>query len=341
MDATGNPTEGRRAYDVVAVGSAIVDLLALVDHPTLSGTGLEPGTMTLIDQAEAERLWGLVDGGTLVAGGSAANTTVGVAALGGGAALVGRVGSDELGAAFAENLIGTGVAFREMPAGTAGGPTGRCVILVTPDGQRTMRTFLGVAPMLEPHHIDESVLDGAAFAYLEGYLWDAPSARPAIERAIELGRRAGAQVALSLSDPGCVVRHRDEWNELVSAGRIDVLFANEQEVLRLTGAADVTAAASSVGALVPTAALTMGPAGSLVVHEAAVSTVAAHPVGHVVDTTGAGDQYAAGFMLGAARGLDPSDCARLGGLAAADVISALGARPHGDLLAAARAEGLL
>ena len=325
---------------VVAVGSAIVDLLALVDDQTLAATGLEPGTMTLIDRDEADRLWSLAEGGTLMAGGSAANTCVGVAALGAGAALVGRVGGDELGAAFQENIVDAGVAFRSHDE-SGEGPTGRCLILVTPDGQRTMRTFLGVAPMLEPRHVDDSLLRGAAFVYLEGYLWDAPSAGPALSRAIEDGRRGGAQIALSLSDPGCVERHREEWTDLLTAGVVDVLFANEQEVLRLTGAPGLEAAAQAVSEYVRTAALTRGAEGSLVVSDGRTITVEAHPVTHVVDTTGAGDLYAAGFMVGATRGLDPEHCARLGGLAAADVISALGARPHGDLLAAARAGGLL
>ena len=328
-------------FDVVAIGSAIVDLLALVDDATLAATGLEPGTMTLVDEDEADRLWAMAEGKALVAGGSAANTCAGVAALGGRVALVGRVGDDELGRAFAENLVAAGVEFPGADAGAADGLTGRCLILVTPDGQRTMRTFLGVAPMLEARHVDDSVLDGATFVYLEGYLWDAPAAGPALTRAIELGRAAGAQVALSLSDPGCVERHAKEWTDLLADGVVDVLFANEQEALRLTDRDDLSTAAADIGRLVPAALLTRGPDGCLVVRDGKSTPVAAHPVDHVVDTTGAGDLFAAGYMVGAARGLDPVDCARLGGLAAADVISALGARPHGDVLAAAQAASLL
>ena len=324
----------------MALGSAIVDLLALVDPPTLAETGLVPGTMTLIDADEAERLWSVADGGALVAGGSAANTCVGVAALGGSVAFVGRVGDDDLGRAFAEDLALAGVVF-EAPPAAEDAATARCVIFVTPDGERTMRTFLGAAPLLDVHCVDDSLMAGVGHVYLEGYLWDGPAAAPALHRAVEAGRSGGSKVALSLSDPGCVERHREEFSELLRAGTVDLVFGNEAEVTTLTGESSFEAAAAAVAKLVPMAALTRGPAGSVVVRGADSWAVPAAPVHQVVDTTGAGDLYAAGFLVGAARGLHPVGCARLGSLAAGDVISALGARPHGEIEAAAREAGLL
>ena len=332
--------KGGSGLDVVALGSAIVDLLALVDPPTLAATGLVPGTMTLIDADEAERLWSVADGGALVAGGSAANTCVGVAALGGRVAFVGRVGDDDLGRAFADDLALAGVTF-EAPPAVPGAPTARCVIFVTPDGERTMRTFLGAAPLLDVHCVDDSLVAGVGYIYLEGYLWDGPAAAPALHRAIEAGRAEGSRVALSLSDPGCVERHGDEFSELLRSGAVDLVFGNEAEVTALTGQQSFGAAAAAMAKLVPMAALTRGPAGSVVVRGADTWPVPAAPVHRVVDTTGAGDLYAAGFLVGAVRGLHPVGCARLGGLAAADVISALGARPHGEIEASAREAGLL
>ena len=325
---------------MVALGSALVDLLALVDEETLAATGLVPGTMTLIDDEEVERLWLVAEGGALVAGGSAANTCAGVAALGQRCAFVGRVGEDDLGRAFADDLALAGVDFEAPPAVPDAG-TGRCVIFVTPDGERTMRTYLGSAPLLDVHCVDDSLVAGADFVYLEGYLWDGPAAAPALHRAMDAGRDAGSRTALSLSDPGCVERHREEFLALLEAGGVDLLFGNEAEVTTLTGEKEFDVAAETVGKLVETAALTRGPAGSVVVHGGRAWAVPAEPVGRVVDTTGAGDLYAAGFLVGAALGLDPERCGRLGGLAAADVISALGARPHGDIRAMARDAGLL
>lgn len=335
----GAAPEGGR-FDVVGLGSAIVDLIATVDHAVLRATGLTPGTMTLVDAEEAERLWEHTAGAAVVAGGSAANTCAGVAALGGSVAFVGRVGDDELGRSFAEDLRAAGVAFEApAPAGTVG--TGRCTVFVTPDGERTMRTYLGAAPLLDVHCVDEAVVGGADFVYLEGYLWDAPDAGPAVARAMEVARRGGGRVALSLSDPGCVERHRSDLQALLEDGAVDVLFGNESEALELTGAASLEGAAGVIGTQVAVAALTRGPGGCLVVADGASVGVPAHRVERVVDTTGAGDLFAAGFLLGLARRLGPADCARLGGLAAADVISAVGARPHSDIRAAAAAQGLI
>lgn len=348
---------GFDGFDVVAVGSAIVDLLVRVGAADVAAAGLEPGTMTLIDAPEADRLWGHFgsgpggeddtgggDGGrgaevSVVAGGSAANTAVGVAALGGRSALVGRVGADPLGAAYVADLARAGVVFEAPPAMDSAG-SGRCFIIVTPDGERTMRTYLGAAPQLGPECVPEPLLEGTGFVYLEGYLWDAPAAAGALTRAVEGARSSGARIALSLSDPGCVERHRDAFEEMIRSGQVDLLFANESEITRLWGVSDIAAAAEATRPHCPTAALTLGSRGSVVIAGESTVRVPA-PAVEVVDTTGAGDLYAAGFMVGMCRGLDPGTSARLGALAARDIISALGARPHGDIRAAARAEGLL
>ena len=328
-------------YDVVALGSAIVDLITLVDQPTLAATGLPPGTMTLVDADEAARLWSHASGrASLVAGGSAANTCAGVAALGGRAALVGRTGDDELGSAFADDLRSTGVDF-SAPAPAEGIGTGRCTIFVTPDGERTMRTYLGAAPLLDETCVDAAVLGGARYIYLEGYLWDAPASAGARARAVADGRAEGARIALTLSDPGCVERHRDEIRSLLATGDVDLLFGNDVEARQLTGAVSFAAAAATLGGQVEMCALTRGAAGAVVVHHGTSEEVPAHPVERVVDTTGAGDLFAGGFLVGLATGLAPADAARLGALAAADIISAEGARPHSDIRAAARAAGLL
>ncbi|MHB1855564.1 MAG: adenosine kinase [Acidimicrobiales bacterium] len=332
-------------FDVVALGSAIVDLLVPVSPQTVADAGLEPGTMTLIDEAEAERLWGHFGaGGQVVAGGSAANTAVGVAALGRRAALVGRVGGDDLGSAYAEDLARAGVSFEvgpgpAVPPSPSGG-TGRCYIIVTPDGQRTMRTYLGSAPDIAPAAVDAALAGGAGFVYLEGYLWDAPAAAGALQRAVSAAGAAGARRALTLSDPGCVERNRDGFLELIGAGAVDVLFANESEITGLWGTGDFEVAVAQTRAHCPLAALTRGAEGSVVVGPEDTLVVPAVPAG-VVDTTGAGDLYAAGFLTGLAAGLDLKACAGLAGLAAADIISDYGARPHGDIRTTARSEGLL
>ncbi|HZU71420.1 MAG TPA: adenosine kinase [Acidimicrobiales bacterium] len=327
------------AFDVVAVGSALVDKVVKVEDHELAATGLPRATMTLIDADEAARLWD-VGQGLHVAGGSAANTAVGAAALGARTAFVGRVGDDELGRNFVEDLRRAGVAFESPPA-PFDAETGRCIVFVTPDGERTMRTHLGAAPHLGVDCLDESLVQGAGIVYLEGYLWDAPSAAEAVEHALRLGRANGAELALSLSDPGCVERHHDELAELVLGGGVDIVFGNEAEITALAGTDDFEEAAAIVRGRVGTAALTRGPAGSVVVTADEVVAVPAHPVRRVVDTTGAGDLYAAGFLAGRRRGMAPAACARLGGLAAADVISALGARPHDDLRRLAGEAGLL
>ena len=334
------------SFDVVAVGSAIVDLLVPVGPEVVRAAGLEPGTMTLVDGEEAKRLWShFLPGGDeqVVAGGSAANTAVGVAALGGRSALVGQVGGDALGTAYAEDLRRAGVDF-ELPSEGVdlAGATGRCYIIVTPDGERTMRTFLGAAPEIDPAAVDAATAGGTAFVYLEGYLWDAPAAAAGLERALKAAPGAGARVALSLSDPGCVERNGERFRALITSGAVDVLFGNESEIRSLwpEAGSGLAAALDVTRRHCPLAAVTLGAAGSVVVEGSETTTVAARPTA-VVDTTGAGDLYAAGFLVGLVRGFAAERCADLAGLAAADIISAMGARPHGDIRAQAEAEGLL
>jgi sugar/nucleoside kinase (ribokinase family) len=262
-----------------------------------------------------------------------------VAALGGSAAFVGKVRDDQLGAVFTHDIRAAGVHFATPPA-TDGPGTARCLVLVTPDAQRTMSTYLGAAVALAPADVDPAVVGQAKVTYLEGYLWDPPEAIDALRRAIAAAHDGGGKVAFSLSDPFCVSRHRDEFLELVEAD-VDILFGNEEEVSMLCKTDDVDAALDELRALVDVAAVTRGAAGSVAVSGADTVSVPAEPVQAVVDTTGAGDLYAAGFLVGLVRGVSLVQCARLGGLAAAEVISHVGARPQQPLDALARRAGLL
>ncbi|HEX9530122.1 MAG TPA: adenosine kinase, partial [Acidimicrobiales bacterium] len=271
--------------------------------------------------------------------GSAANTAAGVASLGARAGFVGLVRDDLLGGVYAHDLRAAGVAF-DVPPAPDGPATGRSLILVTPDAERTMNTFLGAASLLGEAHIDPVTVGRAAVLYLEGYLWDSPSGQRAYRKAIAAARRGGRRVALSLSDPFCVERHREGFRDLIDGG-VDLLFGNELEVGLLLGVTDAEDAVAHLQRPGLVTAVTLGGAGSMVVTGDEVVAVPAHPVEHVVDTTGAGDLYAAGFLAGLARGLSWRDCARLGGLAAAEIISHLGARPLASLEKLAVAAGLL
>lgn len=326
---------GRGDLDVVAVGSAIVDVLAPAEDGLLAAQRLVKGTMALVDADRAETLYASMGPGVAVSGGSAANTVAGVASFGGRAAFIGKVGDDQLGSLFAHDIRAVGVEFDTPPL--RGGPaTGRCLVLVTPDAQRTMSTYLGAATGLGPDDVEEDVVARARVTYLEGYLWDPPEAIDALRKAIRLAHDCGKQVAFSLSDPFCVERHREEFLGL-AFGEVDVLFANELEIMALLGVDSLDEAVAAVRGRCPVAALTRGPLGSVVVGDDAVVHVPAVPVEEVVDTTGAGDLYAAGFLHGLTRGADLERCARLGSLAAAEVVSHLGARPQVPL--AALAEG--
>ncbi|MFP6742079.1 MAG: adenosine kinase [Alphaproteobacteria bacterium] len=315
--------------DVVGIGNAIVDVLAHADDAFIDQQGLTKGAMALIDADQAQALYGHMGSSMEVSGGSAANTIVGVAALGGRGAYIGKVRDDQLGAVFAHDIRASGVSF-ETPLSTDGAATARCLILVTPDAQRTMNTFLGACVELGPDDVDPALIESAQVTYMEGYLWDPAGAKEAFRKAHRIAHGAGRRVALSLSDPFCVDRYRDEFAELV-ADHIDILFANEDEIMSLYQVDSFEAALDKVRGHCEVAALTRSEKGSVVVSGEQVHHVAAAPVNQVVDTTGAGDLYAAGFLHGFTQGWSLDDCARLAGIAAAEVISHMGARPEADL----------
>jgi sugar/nucleoside kinase (ribokinase family) len=326
--------------DVLGIGNAIVDVIAHADERFLAEEELAKGAMTLIDAARAEALYARMGPAIESSGGSVANTLAGLASLGGpgydGGGYIGKVRDDTLGRVFRHDITAAGVRFATPP--TASGPgTARCLILVTPDGQRTMATYLGACVELGPEDIDAGLIEAARITYLEGYLFDPPRAQEAFRRAARIAHAAGGRVALSLSDPFCVARHRAAFRELV-VGEIDILFANEAEICALYETDDFAAAATAVRDHVAIAALTRSARGSLVLGAGATHAVAAAPVARVVDTTGAGDLYAAGFLYGLSRGLELPACGAIGSLCAAEIISHVGARPEtrlGDLVAAA------
>lgn len=314
------------AYDVVGLGNAIVDVLAHTDDEFLAARQLIKGSMRLIDAAEAERLYAEMPPGVECSGGSAANTMAGIASLGGRACFLGRVRNDQLGAIFAHDIRAVGVDFPTPPA-QSGAATARCLVLVTPDAQRTMNTFLGASVDFGPEDLDREAIRNAQFTYLEGYLWDPPRAKEAFLEAVRIAHGAGRKVALSLSDRFCVERHRSELRDLVQH-HVDVLFANEQEIMALYETTSFEAAAHAVRGACDVAVLTRSEKGSVVLDDETTAAVPAEPVARVVDTTGAGDLYAAGFLFGLTHGRDLRACARLGSLAAAEVISHIGARPE-------------
>ncbi len=319
------------AVDVVGVGNAIVDVLAQADDGLLDELGLDKGAMTLIDAARGDALYARMGSAIEVSGGSAANTLAGIASLGGRGAYIGKVRDDQLGAVFSHDIRAAGVDFRSRPA-AEGAPTARCLIFVTPDAQRTMQTYLGVSVELGPDDIDPEAIGAARITYLEGYLFDKEPAKEAFVKAAEIAHAAGRKVALSLSDSFCVDRHRGAFRHLVS-GHVDVLFANEAEIVSLFEAGSFDDAMSEIRGHCEIAALTRGADGSVIVSAGEVVEIAAEPVARVVDTTGAGDLFAAGMLYGLTQGLELETCARLGGIAAAEVIGHYGARPQSPLSA--------
>jgi sugar/nucleoside kinase (ribokinase family) len=323
-------------YDVIGIGNAIVDVLAHAEDDFLAENRLQKGTMALIDEAQAQALYDRMGPGVEVSGGSAANTIAALASLGGSGAFVGKVRDDQLGQVFVHDIKALGVAFTARPA-TDGPSTGRCLILVTPDAQRTMNTFLGAATGLSPEDIDPDEIAAARVTYLEGYLWDPPHAKDAFVKAALAAHQAHRDVALSLSDPFCVDRHRESFLDLVEH-HVDVLFANEEEIKSLYQVDDFDHALQAVRGHCRIAALTRSEKGSVVISGDEIHIMDAEKVDKVVDTTGAGDAYAAGFLGGLTQGRDLAACARLGGIAAAEVIGHVGARPEEplDKLAAAR-----
>jgi len=326
-------------YDVLGIGNAIVDVLARTEDDFLVRHGMRKGAMMLIDEARATTIYEAMGPAVEISGGSAANTIVGCASFGGRAAFVGKVKDDGLGHVFAHDIRAAGVAFDTPPA-SAGPSTGRCYVLVTADGERTMNTYLGAAQDLHPRDIDTDAVAGAAITYLEGYLWDPKHAKEAFLKAAAAAHAAKRLVALTLSDAFCVDRWRDEFLALVRDGTVDLLFANEAELRSLYQTADFDTALAALRREAPLAVVTRSEKGCIVATRDRVLAVEAAPIERVVDTTGAGDLFAAGFLIGIARGADHERAARLGALAAAEVIQHLGARPQASLKTLAQEHGL-
>lgn len=316
-------------YDVVAVGNAIIDIIQTVPDSFLAAEGVAKSAMTLIDEARADHLTAQFNDAHVAAGGSAANTVTGVASFGGHAGYIGKVANDDLGAQFTRAFRAGGVAFATPPRGAPPG-TARSLIAVTPDGHRSMNTYLGASTLLESSDIDAALIEAATVTFLEGYLFDREEAKAAFVKAAEIARGAGRKVSLTLSDLFCVERHRDSFRHLV-AGHVDILFANEQEILALYETRDLEAALETARGFCPIVAVTRSEHGSVIAAGPETYNVNAFPVTRVVDTTGAGDQYAAGFLFGHARGRPLPECGALASLAAAEVIAHVGPRPETSL----------
>jgi sugar/nucleoside kinase (ribokinase family) len=320
--------------DVLCIGNAIVDVIADASDEFLIAEGLTKDSMRLVDAEEAKRLYDHMQPAREVSGGCAGNTAAGISALGGRAGFVGQVAPDQLGEFYLQDLTAAGVEFTTPPV-DVGVPTARSMILVTPDGHRTMNTFLGAAQELAADVLDDEQIRASAILYLEGYLWDPETPRFAMVRAIEIARQAGRKIAYSLSDLFCVERHREGFTALIDQGRIDILFANEAEILAMAAVPHLDTAVDAIASKVETLVVTRGAAGALAVRGGEQIDVSAEPVGEVVDTTGAGDLFAAGFLFGYATGKTLERSLRLGAVAAAEVIQHYGARPEADLRALA------
>jgi sugar/nucleoside kinase (ribokinase family) len=317
-------------FDVLCIGNAIVDVIADADDAFLAEQGLDKASMRLIDEAEAVRLYAEMGPGREVSGGSAGNTAAGLAALGIRTGFIGQVADDQLGKIYQHDIEAQGIDFL-VPARGDVGATARCLILVTPDAQRTMNTFLGAAQLLERKDVDMAAVADSAILYLEGYLWDPAEPRAAMEAAIEAAHAAGRKVAFTLSDSFCISRHRADFLRLIDEGKIDILFANEAEIKELAGVADFEAAVAEIAPRVATLAVTRSEQGAIAVSGEERASVRAEPIERLVDTTGAGDLFAAGFLAGQARGLELEASLKLGAIAAAEVIQHYGARPEKSL----------
>jgi sugar/nucleoside kinase (ribokinase family) len=316
-------------YDVVGIGNALVDVITQADDDFLNSESLVKGSMTLIETDRAVTLYAAMGSGIEMSGGSAANTMTGVASFGGTACYVGKVADDDLGNVFGHDMRAVGVAFPNKPA-DVGVPTGRCLIVVTPDAQRTLNTYLGVSSLLGPDDIDDVLVASGKVLYMEGYLWDRDAAKAAYRKAAKAAHKAGRLVSLTLSDSFCVDRHRADFRSLVTAD-VDILFGNEDELLSLYEVTSFDDAVKAVRADCQMAAITRGATGSVVITQHEIIEVPAEPCPHVVDTTGAGDLYASGFLYGLTHDLPLAECGRLGSVAASEVISHVGARPSEDL----------
>jgi sugar/nucleoside kinase (ribokinase family) len=317
-------------FDVVAIGNAIVDVIARADDALIEAEGLAKGSMRLIDAGEAARLYAAMGPAVEMSGGSAANTLAGMAALGQRCAFIGQVADDQLGQVFTHDLRALGVAY-ETPALKEGAPTARCLILVTPDGQRTMNTFLGASHLFEQAMIAEDWIADADILYLEGYLWDPELSRAAMRRAIDVARAAGRKVAFTLSDAFIIDRHGADFRALIAEGLFDILFANEVEIRALAETGDFEAAVAKIAPQVPLLVVTRGSHGALAIEGGVRTEVPAEPIDEVVDTTGAGDLFAAGFLSGQAQGRAIADCLTMGAVCAREIIAQVGPRAQTDL----------
>jgi sugar/nucleoside kinase (ribokinase family) len=319
-------------FDVVAIGNAIVDVMAPCEDALIEDLGMTRGAMMLVDTARAEQLYERMGPAREISGGSAANTLAGLAALGARCGFIGQVAQDQLGAVFAHDIRAAGIAFA-TPQRAGDPPTARCLIFVSPDGQRTMNTYLGASQFLPAAALDPAVIADAAVLYLEGYLWDPEEPRAAMRRAIEVARNAGRKVAFTLSDAFVIDRHGADFRAMIEAGEIDILFANEHELAALTETDDIERGIAAIAPKVPVLVVTRGAHGAVALAGGERAEVSAEPVDRVVDTTGAGDLFAAGFLFGHVRGRPLRDCLKLGAICAAEVISHYGARPEADLRA--------
>ena len=321
-----------QATDIVAIGDAIVDVIATCDDAFLVEHGLPKGSMQLLDTEAANRLYAAMGNARETSGGSAANSMAGIAAMGGSAAFIGQVADDQLGDIFRHDMRALGVRF-DTPSLNSGSdqPTGRCLILVTPDAQRTMNTCPGASHQLQAEALDEALIASASILYLEGYLWGPQLPRKAMHRAIEIARGAGRKVAFTLSESVCIAGRKEGFTQMIDSGGVDLLFANEDEAMQLTGARHLGEALDTLAAKVPTLIITRGANGALGLEDGVRIEVPAAPAGQVVDTTGAGDLFAAGFLTARCRGHDMRKCLETGAIAAAEIISHFGARPEADL----------
>lgn len=327
---TERPQDAR--YDVIAIGNAVVDVIASCTDELIEELGLNRGGMTLVDAEGAKTLYAAMGQAREVSGGSAANTLAGASMLGLQCAFVGQVCNDQLGEVFTHDMRATGIDFDTPPLASEP-PTGRCLIFVTPDGERTMNTFLGAGQFLPASALDEELIASGAILYLEGYLWDPEEPRKAMRRAIEVARKAGRKVAFTASESFVIDRHGDDFRAMIEDGVIDILFVNEHELATLTGESDFEAGVAAVAGKVPVLVATRSAKGAIAIAHGKRAEVAAEPIDKVVDTTGAGDQFAAGFLAGYARGEDLQRCLKRGAIAAAEVISHYGPRPEADLQA--------
>ncbi|MBY6219072.1 adenosine kinase [Qipengyuania aquimaris] len=319
-------------YDVVAIGNAIVDVMAPCEDELIDELDLAKGGMTLVDTERAKELYSAMGRATEISGGSAANTLAGMAALGAQCAFIGQVAKDQLGEIFAHDIRAVGIDFDTQPR-EGDPPTARCLIFVTPDGERTMNTFLGASQFLPPAALDEELIASAGVLYLEGYLWDPEEPRSAMRRAIEVARNAGRKVAFTASESFVIDRHGDDFRALIEEGQIDILFVNEHELATLTGEEDFDKGLDMIKDKVPVLVATRSAKGAVAIQNGERAQVAAEPIDKVVDTTGAGDLFAAGFLTGHTRGKDLETCLKMGAICAGEIISHIGARSEKDLKA--------